>query len=90
MVVQSVLQVLPPGGEHGGPDAQNEHQTAHGGGTLLGEVPGGAVLPDGLARLQPAKQRDQDLARDSGHAKGHDKAQYICHVGTPPGRLSLK
>ena len=69
MVVQSVLQVLPPGGEHGGPDAQNEHQTAHGGGTLLGEVPGGAVLPDLLAGLQLVQFRNEKFADEQRQHK---------------------
>ena len=72
-------ELLPAGQEQGHPDGQDKHQPAHGGGALLGHVPGGAILPDGLPRLPAAQQGDQDLPGNGGHAKGHNKAEDICH-----------
>ena len=39
-----------------------------------------ADFPDGLARLQPAERRDQDLSGDGSDAERHDKAENVCHL----------
>ena len=71
------LDLFPARGHNGHPDPQDKHQSAHGGRSLLGHVPGGSVLPDALPRFPLAQQGDQDLSRNKGHSKGHDKAENI-------------
>ena len=59
---------VPPGNirpadeDNGDQHAQNKHEPAHGGGTLFGHMPGGAVLLDGLSRLHSAQDGDQELS----------------------------
>ena len=84
------LDLFPPGHQAGGSNGDDEHDAAHGGGALLGHVPGGAVRPDGLAGFQPVQQRNQQLARDGGHAEGDNKAEDVCHGWNPPGFSLLK
>ena len=70
---------VPPGNvgpadeQEGAQDAQDEHEPAHGRGTLLGHVPGGAVLLDGLAGLHPAEYRDQNLSGNGRYHEGHQR-----------------
>ena len=47
-----VGQVPPGAHQDGDADGEDEHESAHGGGPLLGHVPGGADLLDGLPCLQ--------------------------------------
>ena len=79
VVIAPRLQLLPARHQNRRADGQDKHDAAHGGGALLGHVPGGAVLPDGLTGLQPPQQGNQQLARNRRHAEGHNKAEDICH-----------
>ena len=68
--------MLPAQSHDGDADTDNEHQAAHGGGALLGHVPGGADLLDGLAGLQPHQRRYQQLAGDDGDDKADRHRQH--------------
>ena len=72
--------VLSPHGEHRRSNAHNKGQAAHGGGVLLGVVPGRAVLLHALPGLQAAQQGNQHFTRQEGHHKGHQEAYYISHL----------
>ena len=90
MVAVSPGQVVPARHHHRRADGHDKHDTAHGRGALLGHMPGGAVRPNGLPRLQPPEQRDEQLPRDGGHAKGHNKAENESHIQNPPGFFSFE
>ena len=79
MVPVSPLDLLPARRQNGYAHSQDKHHPAHGRGTLLCHMPGGAVLLDGLARLEPAQQWDEYLPQDGSHPKGHDEAEDECH-----------
>ena len=68
----AVYHALPAQSHHGDADADDEHKPAHGGGALLGHVPGGADLLDALAGLELDKLGNEQLA---GHSRD-DKTQH--------------
>ena len=72
---------LPAHNHHRDADADDEHQPAHSGGTLLGHVPGGANLLDALSGLELHQLRDQKLP---GHSRD-GKADSSCSSFRPHG-----
>ena len=52
-----------------GQNAQNKAEAAHGGGAVFLAVPCGALLVDGLAKVQPVQRRDHEFARHRVMAK---------------------
>ena len=66
------------GAEHGpgkaqrSQNAQNKAETAHGGGAVFLVVPGGALLPDGLPKVQTVQHRDHKFARHRRDGKAAD------------------
>ena len=67
--------------EHqGGQDAENEHQASHGGGALLGHVPGGAVLLNGLPGLHPAQDGDEQPPGQGREDKGNEGGDHNSHL----------
>ena len=89
MGVVSLGQLLPTCRQDSDAHGQNKHQAAHGGGALLGHVPGGSISFDGLTGLQAAQNGDQNLTCDHRDTKRNNKTQNVGHVGKPPGFLSL-
>ena len=77
---------VPPGNirpadeDNGDQDAQNKHEPAHGGGALFGHMPGGAVLLDGLSRLHPAQDGDQELSGNGRDRKRHQRSNQYSHL----------
>ena len=67
-------QVAPADGKHRDGNANDKNQPAHGGGALLGHVPGGTVLPDGLAGFQPPQPGNQHLAQKKAGQERHREA----------------
>ena len=68
--IVSAHQVLPTEDQHRHRDAHHKHNTAHGGGTLLGHVPVGANLFDGLAGLHGPEDGNQKLTHHRSDQKG--------------------
>ena len=73
-------QVGPADEHNGDQNTEDEHQSAHGGGALLGHVPGGAVLLDGLAGLHPAQHGDEQLAGHGRQHKGTECSDQDPHI----------
>ena len=55
-----------------GQNAQNKAEAAHGGGAVFLAVPCGALLADGLAKVQPVQRRDHEFARHRRDGKAAD------------------
>ena len=71
----SVYHALPAQDHHGDADADDEHESAHGGGALLGHVPGGADLLDALSGLELDQLRDQQFTGNSRYDKTNNAGQ---------------
>ena len=74
------FQILGTGHQDRDNNTQNKHQSAHAGSALFAHVPGRTVLPDHLSGFQTAQHGHQHKARNGRRAKGHDKAENICHI----------
>ena len=67
----SLRNMAPAHGHRHHTDGGNKHQPAHGGGPLLGHVPGGTDLLDGLARMECPQRRNKEPPDDHGEDKAH-------------------
>ena len=54
-------------------NADDEHQAAHGRGSLLSLVPAGADLPNGLPEVEPMQKRDQKFPKQSRKAESQSR-----------------
>ena len=70
---EGVVQLRPEQG--GGQGGEDDHQAAHGGGAVLGEMRLGPVFPDILADLQGLEFSDEPGAHHHGNNQGGEDGE---------------